>query len=220
MSAPEFPSGPNYPESQFPPKAGMSTGAKVLIWIGIVSAVLVVLCCGGLFVGGWYIARYVEKAASKDPAVVRQVAAQIVQMDLPPGFQPQGSLDMSFPLSIVFAVFADQSSGSTVIMAQFGEMYQQNQAQMQAQLEQQMRLQGMGHQTKAGTVKSRQEEILVRGQPVVFTFAEGKEQGTGRKRLDVMGVFPSQGKMVMLMISVDPAKYDEAQVKKMIESIR
>ena len=105
-------------------------------------------------------------------------------------------------------------------MAQFGEMYKQNHAQMQAQLEQQMRQQGMGHQKMAGTVKSRQEEIRVRGQPVVFTFVEGKEEGTGRKRLEVMGVFPSEGKMVMLMISVDPAKYDEAQVKKMLESIR
>ncbi len=153
-------------------------------------------------------------------AAVRQVAARIVAIDLPADFQPEGSLDMSVPFSMAFAVFADKATGSTVIMAEFGEMFQQNQAQMQAQLEQQMRQQGMARQKAAGSVTSHQKQVQIRGQPVTFTFVEAKEEGTGRKRLDVTGMLPGEKKSVMLMISVDAGKYDEARVTKMLESIR
>jgi len=218
MSMPESPMNPNWEPP--PRRPGMSTGTKVLLILLVVGGVLVVLCCGGLIISGYYLKSYVEKAASKDPAVVRQVAARIVPIDLPPDFQPEGSLDMSVPFSMAFAVYADKATGSTVIMAEFGEMFQQNQAQMQAQLEQQMRQQGMARQKVPGSVSSRQKQIQVRGQPVTFTFAEAKEEGTGKTRLDVTGVLPGKQKTVMLMISVDAGKYDEARVTKMLESIR
>ena len=220
MSAPQSPTNPNYPGSPFPPPSGMSTGAKVLIGLGIGCAAVLVVCCGGAVLLTYYVGDYVKKAASDDPAVVQSVAARIAQIDLPAEFRPEGSLDMNVPLSMMFVVYADKSSRSTVVMAQFGEMFKQNQAQMQAQMEQQMRQQGMTQQPMAGTVKSYQETIEVRGQSVVFTFVEGKEQGSGKKRLDAMGVFPNQGKTVMVMISVDAEKYDEARVKKMLKSIR
>ena len=215
MSMPESPMNPNWePPAKRP---GMSTGTKVLIIVLVVGGILGVLCCGGVLILGYFF----SKAASNDPAVVRQVAARIVSIDLPPDFQPEGSLDVSVPFSMAFAVFADKASGSTVIMAEFGEMFQQNQAQMQAQLEQQMRQQGLAQQKKAaGSVSSHQKQIPIRGQPVTFTFVEAKEEGTGKKRLDVTGVIPGEKKSVMLMISVDAGKYDEAQVTKMLESIR
>ncbi len=217
MSMPETPMNPNWEPP--PRRPGMSSGTKVLLIVLVVGGVLVVLCCGGLFISGYFFTKYVEKAASKDPAVVRQVASRIVLIDLPADFQPDFSLDMSV-LSMAFAVFADRATGSTVTMAEFGEMYQQNQAQMQAQLEQQMRQQGMARQKAAGSVSSHQKQVNVRGEPVTFTFVESKEEGTGKKRLDVTGMIPGKKKSVMLMISVDAEKYDEARVTKMLESIR
>jgi hypothetical protein len=46
MSSNQFGSGPDGISP--PPAKGMGTGAKVLLILGIIFAILIVLCCGGM----------------------------------------------------------------------------------------------------------------------------------------------------------------------------
>ncbi len=223
MSMPETPMNPNWEPP--PRRPGMSSGTKVLLIVLVVGGVLVVLCCGGLVLLGVLGKSYFEKAVSQDPAIVRQRTAEIMNIDIPGDFQPVASLDMKVPFTgqnmMLWTIYEDKASGSNLAIAQLGEMFnQQNQQQMQAQLEQSLREQGMAQQQAAGPRETYQKEVTIQGKPVSFTFAKGKAQNTGKARLDVIGAFPNKGKTVMVMMSLDAGKYDEARVTKMLESIR
>jgi len=203
----------------------MSTGTKVLLIVLIVGGILVVLCCGGLVLLGVLGKSYFENAVSQDPAIVRQRTAEIVNLDIPGDFQPAVSFDMKVPFTgqsmMLWTVYEDKGSGSNLAIAQLGEMFnQQNQQQMRDQLEQSLRQQGMAQQQAAGPRDTQQKEVSIQGKPVMFTFTKGKAQNTGKARLDVVGAFPSRGKTVMVMMSLDGEKYDEARATKILQSIR
>jgi hypothetical protein len=203
----------------------MSTGTKVLLIVLVVGGVLVVLCCGGLALLGWFTWREVKQGVSEDSAVVRQRTAEIVNIDIPGDFQPMLSFDMKVPFTdqrmMLWTVYEDKASGSHVAIAQLGDMFnQQNQQQMQVQLEQSLREQGMAQQQAAGPRETFQKEVTIQGKPVSFTFTKSKAQNTGKARLDVIGALPSKGKTVMVMMSLDGEKYDEGRATKILQSIR
>lgn len=73
------------------PKPGMSTGKKVLVILGIIFAVLLVICCGGGVGLMWWGKSYVEDAASKDPKVVAAKTDEITQISVPPALKPMAT---------------------------------------------------------------------------------------------------------------------------------
>ena len=77
-------------------RQGMSTFAKVLIGVLIGAGVLGLVCCGGFAIVGWKVADQIQKGASDDPVVVRQVTADIADIDIPPEFEPVGSFKFDF----------------------------------------------------------------------------------------------------------------------------
>lgn len=78
-----------------PRPAGMSTGAKVLIAIGVLGGLCVLVCCGGFLAIGWKVQKMAENMEIKDPAKIREMTTQIVdQIDIPPQFQPSEATDV------------------------------------------------------------------------------------------------------------------------------
>lgn len=210
-------------------KQGMSGGNKVLLILGIVFLVLILLCCGGLAVFFFWARSYAKEAMSTDPAHVREVAAQIAPIQVPDVLKPEFSMDLKVPFTdtpvMTMVGYADKSKQSMLLLASFGEAFQgQNQAQMENQMEQSLREQGMKQRGNV-TIKERSErEIEVRGKPVTFQFAKGtqKDPQTGAEtpRIEVTGTFQGPKGPVMLMVQADENTLSEDEIVKMIESIK
>jgi hypothetical protein len=211
------------PESMepYPPRRGMSGGARVLIVLGVVFLVLIVLCCAGAIVLFFYL----KESTSDDPVVVRQVTAKIVQIDIPEELQPAFSLDMKVPFSdrtfMVAAFYADKASQSILVLAMPGEaLTGRNQEQLRVQIDQSLRQQGLGPDEKLRRLDYGEKEIQVRGQPVKFGFATVEEVESGKKRREVTGVFQGENGPVMFIMLVDPEVFDDERITGIIESIR
>ena len=208
-----------------PQKPGMSGGMKALLIVGIIFGLLILLCCGGLVGFGIYMQSYVSDAMSDDPTIIAERTAQFVEMEIPAQFAPTMSLDMTIPLSdetlMVWVVYADEPSNSMLMMASLGPMIaQQNEDQIRQQLEQSMRQQGVGAEEGVDEWESSVKEIEVRGEPVEFNFAVGKNANTEAQRIQVNGMFEGKSGPVMLILSADAEVIDEQAIVEMIQSIK
>lgn len=219
MSPPEM-----TPEQMQPQKRGMSTGAKVLIALGIVFLVLFVLCCGGVFLVGYLGVSYFGETISQDPAKIATVTDEITQIEIPEGLSPQMSMDMKIPFTdqriMVMAVYADEPSNSTLVLMAMGEQFAgQNEAQMKQSAEQQLRQQGM-QQEEVLIEESYQKEVEIRGEQATFNILKGRGAESQAARIQVTGVFRGEDGPVMLILNADATKFGEQQVIEMIDSIR
>jgi hypothetical protein len=207
--------------TQEPPrKKGLSCGCIALIVAAGLGGLLVVLCCGGLIVAGYYV----QKSASEDPKVIAQVTDRIAQIDIPSELQPKASLDMKVPFTgkqmMVWVVYADQKTQSMLVLGSFGgAMSGMNQEELRKGIERSMKEQGVGHQENVRQWKRSEKVIPVRGKPVTFYFATGKDQ-SGKPRIQVNGTFQGDHGPVMFSFTGDAEKYDEQRITKMIESIK
>ena len=208
-----------------PPKKGMSSGMKTLLIVGIIFGLLILLCCGGVVGVGFYMRSYVGDAMSQDPAVIVERTSQFVEMEIPPQLSPTMSLDMAIPFSdeplMVWVVYSDASTNSTLMMASLGQMMaQQNQDQTRQQLEQSMRQQGVAAGEGVDEWERSVKEIEVRGEPVEFNFGIGKNTDTGAQRIELSGMIEGKSGPVMLILSADAELIDEEAAVAMIESIK
>jgi hypothetical protein len=205
-----------------PPKPGMSGGAKLLIVLGIVLGILVLLCCGGLIGTAYYFS---TKVISSDPAVVAAKTGEITQIEIPAGLKPQMSFDMKVPFSgqrmMLWTVYLDEATDSTLVLFAFGEgTAPPNADQMQRQMDQSLRQQGMGQQEKITIKETDKKQVEIRGQPVTFTISKGVGEKSGSPRIQVTGVFQGKTGPAMLMFNADAEKYSEEEIGKMLESIK
>jgi hypothetical protein len=82
--------------------------------------------------------------------------------------------------------------------------------------------QGMGNADQNINVKqSTTKDFTIRGEKCPFTFAEGENTQTGKKVRMVNGTFPGRESGVVILWLVVPAeRYDNAELEKMVQSIK
>lgn len=223
MSMNQYPMPPD--GMQPPRKPGMSTGAKVLIVLGIVFLVLLVLCCGGLMLSGYFMQRWASDMASDDPATIVEVTNGITQIEIPEELEPTASIDMKVPFSdqtiMVSVVYQDEETGSVLILASMGDAFgSENQAQMRRSIDQSLRQQGMGDQEDMVIEQSYQKDVEIRGETATFTIAKGVGKESKTPRIQVTGVFQGRSGPVMLIFNGDADKFSEDEVVQMLDSIK
>ena len=205
---------------QFPQeRKGMSTRAKVLIWLAVGFGGLTLLCCGGVLWIGYHFA----DSVSEDPAKIAAVTDEMAEIDVPEGFDPKMSFDMKNPFSgeriMAWVAYLDEESQSTLMLCGMGPgAGVQDPEQMQLQFEQSMQQQGMQQQQDMVSTQSETRQLTVRGQPTSFTFTTGVTE-SGSPRIQVAGVFQGKTGPVILMLDADAEKYPEEQIVEMIEGI-
>jgi len=202
-----------------PEKKKMSGGAKVLIWLAVAFGGLILLCCGGLVWMGYQFANSI----SEDPATIAALTDEMAQIDVPEELKPKMSFDMKIPFSgqriMAWVVYLDEGSQSTLMLCGMGPgAGAQNPEQMQQQVEQSMRQQGMQQQQDMVSTQSETRQLTVRGEPASFTFTTGVTE-SGAPRTRVNGVFQGKSGLVMIMMDADGEKYTEEQMVRMIEGI-
>jgi hypothetical protein len=203
-----------------PKKTGMSGGAKVLIILGVVGGLLILLCCGGIVGFGIYVAG----GASQDPDVVKEKTAEIAQIDVPEGLEPQMSFDMKFPFYgrwMLWVVYVDEDSKSVLALFTLPQASASaNPEEMRRAMDQSLQQQGMGKREGIRIQESSKKEVTIRGQTVTFTIAKGVGEESNAPRIQATGVFQGEAGTVMLMLNADAEKYSEEQVVAMLESIK
>lgn len=185
----------------------------ILILLAVFGGGVLLVCCGGLgFV--WYQAR---NAGSTDPAKIREVTAEITDLDMPAEFEPKVSMSVFGALKLVVYARPNPEQGQIVLsaIATEGVAHPQQQEMMQQQWD------GRGH-GKTRNLKmlnSTTREIEIRGTPVKFEIAEMEDPDSKQKLRRVLGTFPAKKGVAMLMMMVPEENYDEEAVVKFLESI-
>jgi len=215
---------PNWPAT--PPKPGMSASMKLILGLGVGCGVVVVLCCGGLFISGFLLQAQLAKMISDDPETVVATTQKIAQIDIPDDLEPAFSADIKLPVvgsvaSCVAYEDKDNQSGDLVLIALGESLGAGNQAEFQRQIQQSLEEAGMGQQDEEDLEidQSYEKEITVRGQPVTFRFVKGKSKDSEAERIMVTGVFAGRSGPTTFLFGGDAKKYDDNTIVKMIESI-
>ncbi|MBX9789322.1 MAG: hypothetical protein K2Y37_10435 [Pirellulales bacterium] len=203
-----------------PPTPPPTPPRRIWPWLlGAGCGVALLLCCG--FVGFFgYMGAKVAQGMSQDPTKVREVAKSIVEIDLPPEFAPQMSMDLPVPtMHMTFAVFGN---GPNMVMLgkMRGAAFAKGDAEMMArQMEQSIQARSSGRETLEAE-NSEEREFTIRDKPVKFTITEGTGANSSKKLVEAMGAFPADGGFIIIVIQVDAEQYSKERVVEVIESIR
>jgi hypothetical protein len=225
MSMPE-PMNPY--DSPEPAKQGMSGGAKVLLGIGIGCGVLVLLCCGGLAIGGYFFGRNLQQAISEDPEKIREVTKSIVDIDVPPPLEPKMSLDFTIPFAnqkmMTMAIWGDgikeeKRPESVLILFQMDSDFANREA-LKAQFEMQMHQQNRQEWEEVELENEETIEAEINGSPAQFTFGKGKRKGDEKEVWQAMGAFDGKGGPAMLFMQLDAEKFSEEQARGTLSSMK
>jgi hypothetical protein len=196
-------------------KKGMSTTAKVVLVMLGVGGVALLLCCGGLFGAGVWLRRTVEQAQVTNPVQVRELADQIVSIQLPEQYVPQQGLQLPMlGMRMVTFVRPDQSGAQVMLMENTMGANPADPVQREQMLKQIETQQGIqGSQLKDSELR----EIEVAGQKVSFQFGTININGTEVRQ--AMGFVPLQKGVVLVVITVPLDSYKQEEVIAILQSI-
>lgn len=204
------------------------SGTKVVLIIVGVVAVCFLLCCGGAMMLGWRFANmaqtFVENMIVTDPDKIRDMTAQMLDIEIPEMLEPKQGMDMVAVRFVVYQLDRDAGGESGMLMLmemgtqQFGVNPQQQEQELRKNMQQQQQYQNFKSK------KSEKREFEIRGEKVAFEFTEGLLDGgvpdSERKVHQIQGVFKGKRGPVMLQLMLPDDKYDEEEITKMLESIK
>ena len=194
-----------------PKKKGMSTMAKVLIFLGCSAFGIFALCCGG---GIWWVSKM---QPTQNPGEIAARTKTIVDIEIPATFKPTIAMDVKIPFAFTMkmAVYNTAQQGMLILMSMD---LPTGGPQQEAQMRQQMKQQGHGRQL---TIKSSEtKKFMIRGKEVEFNFAKATEDSTNKPFRQVTSSFNGKIGMTMLIMQIPEDEYKEEEIIKMIESIK
>lgn len=203
-------------------RPGMSSGAKVLLGLGIGCGVLVLLCCGGIGAFTFFSVRSVQRAASEDPATIRQVTESIVTIDVPPALEPKFSLDWTIPFvnsSVWAAVYADQKDHSSLVLFQIDKELGNAEA-MKLQFQQSLRDAGREEWKEVDLDDSETVEVEINGEKAKFEVGSGTRDDADTKVWQATGAFDGRSGPAMLFMQLGADDFDKEQVLAILNSMK
>ncbi len=239
-----------YVSPQVVEKRGMSTGAKVLLILGVIFLLCVLLCCGGGIIVSYMAGKYMEDAVTEDPVVVAQRKSEILDIELPESFEPQASVDMSVPVTgqslMTFVVYSGQSSEDSIVLVGIGEMLaNMPQQDIQQQIDNELRKQGIGQPESGTQWEIEEKEFTIGGEPKTFVYRTAKnlehapevedveqdedavqvedavqEEDGEPTRFHVTGTVKGKRGPVLVLITADAETLSEEEIDQIIESIK
>jgi hypothetical protein len=190
----------------------MSRNAKIVL---VIAGTLFAMCCMLSATAILLLPKVAENTVTQNPQKAREIAAQIADYTLPPGYTEEFSMDL-FTTKMVVISRPDHRGLMLMWMqiSQLGMSREQMEAQMRQSLQQQFQS-GVGALTKVGT-----EQVTIKGEPVTFTIYEGANTTTRASVRQEIGVFPGKGGTAMLMITGAISAWDAVLIDDYLKSIR
>lgn len=193
----------------------------MLIGLAVLLLLMVVVCCGG---GYWFLS---HSKPVEEPAAVKALTSQIVDITIPAPLEPLAGMDVKIPVvnktMVRFVIFADKSQESRLVLFAMGEMFAgQNQEEIQRAINDSLKQQkGKQQDTEAlENAKETTKKVTIRGQETEFKITTGTGVKTRQPRIEVKGTFQGKTGAVMLLLNANADRVSEAEIMKMLESIR
>ena len=192
----------------------MSRGLKVAL---IVIAIVLFCCCvaglGATLLG----TRLMGRAFITNPERVQAVGDQIADYDVPPSYEEMFAINMMGIKMVAMGPSSPTTAFVMIMLMQFPPGMEVSRGEMERQIEQALARQtGLG---SAEMISVGQEEVTIKGEPVILTVREGVTD-RGEHMQQVTGLFAGKGGPVVLMSSGDVTAWDQEVVDEFIASIR
>ncbi len=181
----------------------MSTSSKFAA--GIVA--LLALCIAGL--GG-----LAGCAGQKEPAKVAAAASRIADLQLPPGYQPEATVELG---GYVFVSYAPGDGHSHIMLVQAPPSANIDRAQLEQYAQQAAQSRGYDRNTRTEVVG--QMQATLRGKPVTLVIGQGTNSD-GQAYRTLTGVFQGKGGSALLSIESPLSRWNQAEVEAFLASIR
>jgi len=226
----------NYPSQQgFPqqgyPQEGYSPGpprsgcggclGKFLIFLGLIFALIIAVCCGGFF--------YVKSSFTGQTADVQGISEEIASLRVPPPLEPVGGTRLKVPLAgtLVYegAFYASKDRKSFLILVSFGEAFGQQfrdqilQGFQSGQVQQQSTNKS-GKSEELKDVKKTTRERTIQGEKAVFDIREGIGVQSGKQKIRVEGAFQGKSGPTILTLDAETDTLSREKVDALIDSIQ
>lgn len=199
----------------------MTTTATKISWprIAILVAVVVGLCvlsCAALALLrkplGALLGKWVWKT---DPAITAQTGGEILDYELPPGYQELMAMSVQNMRTVVIG--PQDGSERMLIQLQEGPIVDSDptyQSDLQILWAKQV---GMH---RYNTEPQGTHEVLLRGQSYTLFVRQGQEEDSGRPVRQWLGLLDGKNGLVLLVIVGEPDNWDQALAEGFIQSIR
>jgi hypothetical protein len=211
---------------------GMSSTTKVVLAVLGVGGVLLLVCCGGL---AWWGNRVVQdfkktfeesiaemeemdEIYAEDPARIAELAASIVDIQVPPRYVPYLGEDHTSTDVLRKQVTYSSSDdlGGVVIREMLqGDITTREEATRI--LAGELTEEGMVYEFEPES--SSQRAFTINGEECMFEFRAGKDPDGGDDMRQAAGAVPSGGGLAYLLVYDTAPNWDEAAIVAMIESI-
>jgi len=186
------------------------------IWIGLGGAALFCLCAVAIAMFTFYkIGQKVSAGVNADPEAASQAAHEIVDYDLPPGYQEQMAMSIVFYSFVTIAPETYRAGEPIIMLAQF--QADVNQQQMEQQMRQSMERQYNIRGVDMRLVESK--DATIRGEETVINVYEGSDQ-SGNTMRQLITSFPGKDGVAILMIMGEASQWDKELVNEFVQSIR
>lgn len=191
----------------------MSRNTKIVV--GIIAGILGV-CCIIAIVAALVLPRMFENFADSvdDPAAAAEVASEIVDYDLPSGYEEQGAMNF---LGFRMAFITGPGEQSMIMLAEFPASLAGDEEQMQQQMRD-----AFANQTGSQNVNLEfvgTEDVTINGQEVALGTYEGTDD-QGNTVRQILGVFETKsGSPGMLMIFGQQDNWDEGGISRFLDSL-
>jgi hypothetical protein len=222
----DFPQSPQdpYVSPQVVEKQGMSSGAKLLLALGIIFLVCVLVCCGGGGILAYLVSQDVKGKISDDPVVIAKQRSEILDVEIPESFEPAISVDGTVPLVgthlMTLVVYAGESPDDSLVFVEVGEMLSSMpQQEMDQQIEDSLRQQGVGQPTPGTEWDTTEKEFEIDGRPTKFIYRTAKNEDGDPTRFHVTGTVDGNRGPVVVIISANAETFSEEQIDQVIETI-
>lgn len=168
----------------------------------------------------WKAVDFVMKGMSTDPAAIRAATQEMADIKPPAGFEPTMKMDL-YVCKVVLYEHADHEASLSVV--QINPQFAQKDAKQNRELGEGFR-QGFGngpddHQKELKIGKSEFKDVTIRGQVIKVKFSEAKDSAGDEFRL-IDAQFQGKTSQLLLLLTLPLEEYDEAEVKKFLESIK
>jgi hypothetical protein len=197
---------------------GMSSGGKVLVTLGIGCGLLLLLCCGGIGLGGFAVVKIAQNSAVEDPKRIDDITDEIVSMQIPETLEPVVGLNVNLPVIgpvMKGSVYGDKAKQSNLILGQFNQQFVD-----QHSLETQLRSATSEKHEDIDIEETEPFDSKIHNEPAHFEISRGKGHDSKEEYWEVVGEFRGSEGPAMLIFKGRAGEFTKDQVLEMLNSMK